>query len=256
MVLAFVLCCCVRQPVATGATGVVSDDFDAAAGTPPDSSLWGYDTGAGWSNELQTYTDSTDNVYQDGSGHLVITAIRTPGGGYTSGRIKTQNRLAMGYGRVEARIQMPPGPGILPAFWLLGSNYPSVGHPKCGEIDIVEYVRSVFHFTIHGPQDDGDYNGDDTGVSIAQTPTFDPTTGFHTYWVQRSPDNITIGVDDMTTAVFTPDSLPAGATWVFNNQPMFAIVNFAVGGGWAGSPDATTTFPQSMLVDWFRYTPA
>ena len=264
MVPALVLCCCLSPPATASAMpGAVSDEFDAAAGTPPDPSLWGYDTGSGWSNgeELQTYTNSTDNVYQDGSGHLVIKAIQTPDGGYTSGRIKTQNKLTMGYGRVEASIQMPPGPGVLPAFWMLGSDYPSVGHPQCGEIDIIEYVRSAFHFTLHGPQQgEADYRppgaGEHTGVSGSQVPAFDPSAGFHTYWVERSPDLVTIGVDGTTTAVFTPNSLPAGATWVFNDKPMFAIFNFAVGGGgWAGTPPAGTPFPQQMVVDWFRYTP-
>jgi beta-glucanase (GH16 family) len=242
--------------------GAVSDEFDGAAGNPPDPNLWGYDTGGGWpTGEAQTYTSSPANVYQDGNGHLVIRAIKSDNG-YTSGRIKTQNNLTMGYGRVEASIQMPPGPGILPAFWLLGSNYPSVGHPQCGEIDIIEYVRSAFHHTLHGPQKgEADYRppgmGEYSAVSRSEVPSFDPSAGFHTYWVERSPDVITIGVDSTTTAVFTPHSLPEGATWVFNDQPMFAVLNFAVGdGGWAGTPPEGTAFPQEMVIDWFRYTPA
>jgi beta-glucanase (GH16 family) len=209
---------------------------------------------------MQTYTDSTDNVYQDGHGHLVITAIRTPHG-YLSGRIKTQGKLNMGYGRIEASIKMPPGPGTLPAFWLLGSDYPSVGHPNCGEIDIIEYVRSAFHFTLHGPQEgEDDYRprgeAKGTGVSVSEVPDFDPSAGFHTYWVTRDPDLIALGVDETTMAVFTPDSLPDGATWVFNHKPMFAVLSFAIGGDWARPPDATTEFPQSMLVRRFQYTPA
>ena len=252
------LCCCLGQPPTADAAKTIFDDFNGPAGTPPDPSLWGYDTGGGWS-ELQTYTDSTDNVYLDGDGHLVIKAVKTADG-YISGRIKTQNKLTMGYGRVEASIQMPSGPGILPAFWLLGSDYPSDGHPKCGEIDIIEYVQSVFHSTLHGPQQgEADYRppgaGEYTGVSRSQVPAFDPSAGFHTYWMERSPDLITIGVDGRTTAVSTPNSLPDGATWVFNNKPMFAILNFAVGGAWAGTPPAGTPFPQQMVVDWFRYTP-
>jgi beta-glucanase (GH16 family) len=260
LLAAFMLCCNLSPPATASATpGAVSDEFDGAANTPPDPSLWGYDTGGGWS-ELQTYTSSTDNVYQDGSGHLVIKATQNPDGGYTSGRIKTQNKLTIGYGRVEASIQMPPGPGILPAFWLLGSDYPSIGHPQCGEIDIIEYVQSAFHFTLHGPQQgEADYRprgaGEHTGVSDSQAPAFDPSAGFHTYWVERSPNLVTIGVDGTTTAVFTPNTLPAGATWVFNDKPMFAIINFAVGGDWAGTPPAHTPFPQQMVIDWFRYTP-
>lgn len=264
MLVVFVLWCWVGPISATpGAARPVYDDFHGPVGSPPDPRLWSYDTGAGWPDEPQDYTRLVENIHQDGNGHLVIKAIRAPDGGYTSARIKTQNKLNMGYGTVEASIKMPPGPGILPAFWLLGSDYPSVGHPACGEIDVVEYVRSVLHFTLHGPQQgQSDYRptgtGEHTGVSRSLVPDFDPSAGFHTYWVHRVPDRITIGVDDMTTATFTPDSLPAGATWVFNDKPMFAVINFAVGGegGWAGAPDATAAFSQSMTVDWFRYTPA
>lgn len=244
------------------------DDFNGPAGSPPDPRLWSYDMDAGWSKEQQSYTRLVENIHQNGSGHLVITAARAPDGSYTSARIKTQNKLNMGYGRVEASIMMPPGPGVLPAFWLLGSDYPSVGHPACGEIDIVEYVRSVFHFTLYGPQQgESDYRPTDTcgptrvsgwQVSRWQVPDFDPAAGFHTYWAERSLDRITIGVDDVTTAVFTPDSLPAGGTWVFNDKLMFAIISFAVGSdvSWPGPPDATIPFSQVMRVDWFRYTPA
>ena len=262
--LIFVLWCWVGPISATpNAARPVYDDFPGPAGSPPDPSLWSYDTGAGWPNEPQDYTRLVANIHQDGNGHLVIKAIRAPDGGYTSARIKTQHKLDMGYGIVEASIRMPPGPGILPAFWLLGSDYPSVGHPACGEIDVVEYVRSVLYFTLHGPQrGENDYRptgtGEHTGVSRSLVPDFDPSAGFHTYWVNRVPNRITIGVDDRITAVFTPDSLPADATWVFNDKPMFAVINFAVGGegGWAGAPDATIPFSQSMTVDWFRYAPA
>lgn len=247
-------------------TKTVYDGFSGPAGSPPDPDLWGYDLGNGWGGgeELQTYTDSPDNVYQDGDGHLVIKAISSDDG-YTSGRIKTEGKLNMGYGLIEASIKMPSGQGTLPAFWLLGSNYSTVGSPSCGEIDIIEYVDLgteagfPYHFTLHGPQNAGDYQppgaAPGTGLSYSQDVGFDPSAGFHTYWVRRAPDSITIGIDDTIWHTFTPASLPAGATWVFNNQPMFAILSFAIGGSWAGPPDATTVFPQSMLVDWFRYTP-
>ena len=130
----------------------VSDDFSGPKKNAPDSYLWGYDTGADWPNaELQTYTKSVNNASTDGEGHLVITALKTSVG-YSSARLKTQGNLDMGYGRVEASIQMPPGPNVLPAFWLLDSNYPSVGGAACGEIDIIEYVQGACHFTLHGPQ--------------------------------------------------------------------------------------------------------
>ena len=237
----------------------VVDEFLGSAGTPPDPRLWAYNTGGGWPRELQTYTNSTANVYQDGQGHLVIRAIRNPDGTFTSGRIKTEGKLAMGYGLVEARIKFPPGPGILPAFWLLGADYPTIGHPECGEIDVIEWVRGTIQSTIHGPGADGlDYN-DGAGVNVGKVPVVDPTSHFRTYWVNRSKDKIVIGVDGTTTAMFTPSSLPTGGRWVFNDNKMFAILNFAIGGtpdGWPGMPAADTPFPQSMLVDFFNYIPS
>lgn len=238
----------------------VSDEFVGQNKKAPDTSLWGYDTGGGWPNEeQQVYTRSVNNASTDGKGHLAITALKTAVG-YSSARLKTQNKLTMGYGRVEASIQMPPGPGVLPAFWLLGSDYPQVGWANCGEIDVIEYVLGQCHFTLHGPQDgEPDYRPEGqppySGVSRDWSPPFDPSKGFHTYWAERHPGQITIGVDDAVSYVFTPDTLPAAAHWVFDDRPMFAILNVAVGGGWAGDPDPAD-FPQRMLVDWFRFTPA
>jgi beta-glucanase (GH16 family) len=236
--------------------GGVVDDFTGPKKKAPDPALWGYDTGGAWPNdELENYTESVNNASTDGDGHLVITAIKTSVG-YSSARLNTQGKSEMGYGRVEASIQMPPGPNVLPAFWLLGSS-----GAQCGEIDIIEYLFSQCYFTLHGPQDgEPDYRPPGlppySGVSRVWSPPFDPTTGFHTYWVERHPGEVTIGVDDAISYTFTPESLPANAHWVFDNQPMFAIMNLAVGGGWAGAPDGIAKFPQQMLVDWFRYTPS
>lgn len=242
-------------------TGIVSDDFTGKNKVAPDTSLWGYDTGAGWPNEeQQVYTKSVNNASTDGKGHLAITALKTSVG-WSSARLKTQGKLSMGYGRVEASIQMPAGPHVLPAFWLLGSNYPTVGWNQCGEIDIMEYVFGQCHFTLHGPQDGAlDYQPEGepaySGLSRSWTPPFDPSKGFHTYWADREPGQITLGIDNAVSYVFTPDTLPEGAHWVFDDHPMFAILNVAVGGGWAGAVDKTTKFPQTMLVDWFRFTPS
>ena len=236
----------------------VVDDFNGPGGSPPDPALWCYNTGGNWPGELQTYTNDPANVSLDGLGHLAITAHRAADGTVTSGRIKTEGRLAVGYGRVEASIKMPPGPGILPAFWLLGANYDTVGSLAAGEIDIVEYVRGQLNFTVHGPAGDGDYNGGGRGVNVSRDLGFDPSAGFHRYWVVRSPNKIVIGVDETTTSVVTPKTLPPGGQWVFNAQPMIITINFAVGGtedGWPGMPDADTPFHQTMLIDYVRYQP-
>src|SRR5690348_4947363 len=114
------------------------DEFDLAAGTGPDRTKWTFDLGqTGWGNaELEDYTASTANAFHDGEGHLVIQAIALPGGKYTSARLKTQGLESFRYGRVEARIKIPFGQGIWPAFWMLGSDIATSGWPRCGEIDI------------------------------------------------------------------------------------------------------------------------
>lgn len=234
-------------------SGAVFDDFDGPAGSPPNSAYWASEPGAAKQQELQTYTDSADNIHLDGQGHLVIQALKTPTG-YTSGRLVTRGRVNMQYGTIAARIKFPTGQGIWPTFWTLGSNIETVSWPQCGEIDIMELVNSgtTYHVAVHGPDGDSDYL-DGAGVGT-EGPTADLTTDFHTYWADWQPDNITIGIDGITLGHFTPSSLPPGAQWVFNN-PMYALLNVAVGGRWAGPPDESTPFPATMLVDWFRYTP-
>lgn len=134
---------------------VWSDDFEGSAGQLPDAAKWGYDLGnnGGWGNEeLQNYTNNPENVSLDGNGNLVITAIKN-GNSYTSARIKTQNTFTQTYGRFEARLKTPYGPGIWPAFWMLGATN-GESWPQCGEIDIMELrgqQPSIIHGTIHGP---------------------------------------------------------------------------------------------------------
>src|SRR5258708_36576450 len=133
---------------------VWSDEFNGKALAPPNSANWVYDLGAGgWGNrELETYTNSTDNAYQDGAGNLVIRAQRAPSGAYTSARIKTRGTFSFTYGRVAARLKIPQGQGIWPAFWMLGTDIPTAGWPACGEIDIMENIGrepSTVHGTVH-----------------------------------------------------------------------------------------------------------
>ena len=244
-------------PPETG--GVVIDNFDGPAGSLPDAALWDYDTGPWQDDGLQRYTTSADNVRLDGQGHLVIQARATPQG-YTSARPVTRGKLSMLYGRVSARIKFPSGQGIWPAFWMLGSDFPDVGWPFSGEIDMMELVNNgkTYHVTLHGPQGQGDYYG---GVKVSPEvvgtngPIADLTDDFHVYWLDWRPNSIVVGVDDRTLATFTPASLPQGGDWVFN-KPMYALLDIAVGGPWPGPPDATTPWPATMLVDWFKYEPA
>jgi beta-glucanase (GH16 family) len=240
-----------------------SDEFNAADGTAPDPTKWGFDLGGGgWGNkELESYTSRPVNVQQKG-GNLVITALKEDYTGkdgvarpYTSARIKTKGLFSQAYGRVEARMQLPLGKGIWPAFWMLGDDIGTAGWPKAGEIDIMENIGEVgrVYSTLHGPGYSGDH-----GISAKfDLPSGEVVnTGFHVYAVEWSPNDIRFYFDDKLIAERTPADLPAGAKWVYDH-PFFVILNLAVGGAWPGYPDETTAFPQRMLVDYVRvYKPA
>jgi beta-glucanase (GH16 family) len=226
------------------------DDFNGPAGSPPDPASWSYVTGSKWDRGIQTYR--TANAHLDGQGNLAIEAVNT-GNGYESGRVQTKNKMSLDYGTITARIKMPSGQGLWPAFWLVGADEDTTPWPECGEIDIIELVSNAttYHTTIHGPM----RNSAQPHQVQLSGPIPDLSTDYHDYWVTRVPDRITVGIDSTTLGTFTPQSLPPGATWVYN-RPMYAILNLAVGGSWAGRPDASTPFPATMLVDWFRWDPA
>jgi len=248
-------------PPAGGFTLVWSDEFNGADGSAPDSSKWIYDTGGkGWgNNELECYTSLTQNAQVKG-GNLVITSLHQPAYAcsdgtirdYTSARLKTQGLFSQAYGRFEARIKIPFGQGMWPAFWMLGNNITSVNWPTCGEIDIMENIGKepgTVHGSLHGP-------GTTTLTSDA-TSSFNLPAGqnfsdaFHLYAVEWEPATIRFYVDSNLYATFTQSQWPAGGTWVFDH-PFFVLLNVAVGGNWPGSPDTTTVFPQQMLVDYVR----
>jgi beta-glucanase (GH16 family) len=247
LTLMLALCSCPGQASATA--GPVFDDFGGPAGSAPNPAYWGYVTGTGWDLGLQNYV--TAGAFLDGQGHLVIQAVDT-GNGYTSGRIQTKNKLSLGYGTITARIKMPSGQGLLPAFWLVGADQDTTPWPQCGEIDIIELVSdaTTYYTTLVGPvsgMPEGSQQARFTG------PITDLSTDYHDYWVTRLPDSITVGIDTQTLGTFTPESLAPGAQWVYN-RPMYAILNLTVG-GWPGPPDKSTPSPATMLVDWFRFDP-
>jgi beta-glucanase (GH16 family) len=228
-----------------------SDEFTGAAGTRPDPARWSYDLGAtGWGNaELQEYTDAPSNAALDGRGNLAIVA-RYEGGRYTSARLKTQDRYTQRYGRIEARIRIPEGTGLWPAFWMLGDNIGEVGWPTSGEIDIMENVGrepSVIHSSLHGP-------GFSAGNNLTAARTLQRGAwheGFHVFAAEWGPRSIAFSVDGAEHARFRPADVPAGGQWVFDH-PFFVLLNVAVGGNWPGTPDGSTRFPQTMLVDYLR----
>ncbi|MGH9493842.1 MAG: glycoside hydrolase family 16 protein [Candidatus Sulfotelmatobacter sp.] len=237
-------------------TMVWSDEFNGPDGSPPDSSKWVLETGGnGWGNqELEYYTARSQNAYQEG-GNLVIKAIEGKYSGadkvsrdYTSARLKTQGKFAQAYGRFEARIKVPRGQGMWPAFWMLGADIAKVQWPTCGEIDIMENVGKepyLVHGTIHGPGYSGEHG---IGNLYALSGEEKYADDFHIYAVEWKPKEIRFYVDDHLYETRTPADLPKGAKWVYDH-PFFLLLNVAVGGGWPGNPDASTVFPQTMLVD-------
>ncbi|MCM3521270.1 family 16 glycosylhydrolase [Curtobacterium sp. P97] len=236
----------------SGGVLLAADEFDGAAGSAPNPGIWRFDTGTGgWGNaELQTYTDSRRNSALDGAGNLVITARREPDGTYTSARLKTEGTFTAQYGRIEARIRIPRGQGIWPAFWMLGADIGQVGWPACGEIDVMEnvgYEPGVVHGTVHGPG----YSGAQ-GLSAAATLPNGAAwaDAHHVFGVDWRPGSVTWLVDGVAQRTVTRADVGT-SPWVFD-KPFFVLLNVAVGGTWPGSPDATTRFPQQMLVDWVR----
>ena len=238
-----------------------SDEFDGPNGSGVNPNNWGFDTGGGgWGNgELEYYTSGTSNAVVS-NGALVITAT-TEGAWnygcwygacqYTSARLNTAGKFAQQYGRFEARIQIPTGQGSWPGFWMLGADIGSANWPACGEIDVMENVGSTpdtIYGTTHGP---GPGNYPEAGLSGAFTANTPFGGGFHVFAAEWGPGYVTFFVDGAPYWTVTPATLPAGATWVWD-QPFFLLLDVAIGGGWPGSPNAATPFPQEMLVDYVR----
>ncbi|MGD0941274.1 MAG: glycoside hydrolase family 16 protein [Terracidiphilus sp.] len=252
-----------------------SDEFNGAAQQLPDPSKWTFDAGNqnGWGNqELEVYcspysgyTKECDpqrpNAFLDGSGHLVLRAQRNSNGVWTSARITTRGLRNFQYGRIEARMKLPVGAGLWPAFWMLGANFDTVGWPSAGSVDLVEAVSlspnssgrgpSMTRSTLHGPN----YfkgNGLWHDLILPNGARVDEG-GFHTYGVIWSPGMIQFYVDDPVNIFFVEDAseLPNGGGWVFDH-PFYLFINLAVGGNWPGNPDATTPNPADVLVDYVR----
>ncbi len=228
----------------------IFDSFDGPEGSAPDRDKWNVIEGAAWDRGIQEY--ASGNAVLDGHGHLALRADKTDSG-YTSGRVETRRKASFGYGILIARIKMPSGTGLWPAFWLLGADEDFNPWPGAGEIDVVEMVSDprTWYTSLHGPVVGvEDYLQDQIS---GEGP--DMSAEFHDYWVIRAEDKITVGIDETVWGVFTPDSLPPTARWVYN-KPFCLIFNLAVGGDWAGQPDKTTKFPATMLIDWVHWKPA
>lgn len=227
-----------------------SDEFDS---NQINQNNWSFETGNnnGWGNaELEYYTNSTKNAFVS-QGNLIIEARNevTNGSAYSSARMKTQNNKSFTYGRVDIRAKLPKGKGIWPALWLLGNNITTVSWPACGEIDLMELLGqepNKAYGTIHWGADVASHQSIGTSY-VLSSGSFDQQ--FHVYSLIWKQDSIKMYIDDLP--FFAVSQTQVTVTDPFNN-PFFFIFNIAVGGNWPGSPDATTTFPQRMIVDYIR----
>ena len=224
------------------------DEFEASSIDPAN---WTFDIGGGgWGNgEAENYTSRPENVRLE-NGMLVIEARQEKyeDSYYTSARLKTQGLQNFQYGRIEGRLKVPPGAGLWPAFWMLGSDFNGSNWPDCGEIDIMEYIGKepdLIFGTLHGPG----YSGA-LGLSKWNRQTYNIADDFHTYVIEWDPDQIRWYYDG--TQYFTVNRADVGdREWVFN-QPFFIILNLAVGGQLPGPVGLDTVFPAQYLVDYVR----
>jgi len=247
-----------------GETLVWSDEFNAKTGpSVPDPTTWAYVTGKGESGGQQIYCKYNSsqppcdpkepNSFVGADGNLHIIVQKTPYGGYTSAFLQTKKLKSFQYGRIEARMKLPAGQGMWPAFWLMGDTVSQVSWPKCGEIDIMENLGrqpSRAYGTLHA----AGYAGAGHGK------TFDLPGGralsedFHIFGMIWQPKKIQFYVDSPSNiyATFTADQLAAGEEWPFDTGKFYLLLNTAVGGSWGGPPDATTKTPAEMLIDYVR----
>jgi beta-glucanase (GH16 family) len=237
-----------------------SDEFTGPAGTRPDPARWTYGRGGEpqWGNqEWEYYTDRPENASLDGQGSLAITARRETLPGMagcrygscdiTSARLTTLGRFAQRYGRFEARVRVPGGPGMWPAFWMMGDDVDRVGWPGCGEIDVMEVVErwpGTVEGTMHGPG----FTGSGLGGTATLPGGARFADAFHTFAIEWSPDSVTWLLDGAPYLTVVKTQAP---TWVYDH-PFVILINLAVGGQMPGPPTDSTVFPARMLVDYVR----
>jgi len=244
-----------------------SDEFDGPTDARANPDNWTYETGGwGWGNqELQYYTDSTDNAALDGNGNLVITAreVDDPAAAglpcwygdctHTSARLITEGKQEFAYGRLEASVKTAEGTGIWPAFWSLGNDFRDVNWPQTGEIDMMEYVGRIpgeIFGTIHGPGYSGGQSFSSGQIPVDPAPPED----FLEYAVVWQPGLITWEVTDGAGTRQYHEAIPSDVApneWVFEH-PFFLLLNVALGGNFGGPLGADLDLPQETLVDWVR----
>jgi beta-glucanase (GH16 family) len=235
---------------------VWSDEFD---GGELDTEKWSFQLGTGtefgltgWGNyELQYYTNAEENIFtEDGKLHIVAREESHGGMNYTSARIRTYDKGDWKYGRFEIRAKLPEGQGIWPAIWMLPTDEVFGGWPKSGEIDIMELVGhepETIHGTVHYGPDWPNNQFTGTSYRLSEGKFSDD---FHIFSIEWREDEIKWFVDGEHFFTVTPSSLQPH-NYPFNER-FHLLINLAVGGNWPGSPDATTEFPQSLIVDYVR----
>jgi beta-glucanase (GH16 family) len=242
------------SPPMSAASLLFSDDFDGLAGSPPNRAYWDHDVGR-WgeeAGELQHYTDRTDNARLDGSGTLEIIARaeQYSGASYTSARLQTREKESFQPPvRIESRIQVPAGTGLLSGFWTLGTDLFTRGWPQCGEIDIVEVKGDepqAAQFHTHSPSP----SGGDYSVGDLWTSPVSLAAGFHRYRIDWYDTRIEFYVDDALRFTAVRADMPF-ETWAFST-PHYLTLNVTVGNPWTGPPDSTSQWPAVMRVDWVK----
>lgn len=248
---------------AEGQAPIWSDEFDQVGA--PNEAYWSYDLGdGGWgNNEIQTYTNDSANVRVEG-GYLYITAqeqqLKGKRRSYTSARIKTQEKLTVRYGTIEARIKVPNlADGLWPAFWTLGRDFPEVGWPACGELDVMEMgsQSAIAEGLVNrrvGSTAHWEHGGGYAGYGLTLDAATDLNNDFHVFRMEWTPDFVSTYLDGQQ--IWVIDISPGACTDCTEfHQPHFIILNMAVGGSYTGLfnyRDITATFPAEMLVDWVR----
>ena len=225
-----------------------SDEFD---GTVLNLDNWTYELGdgcpnlCGWgNNELQEYTDDNHRLE---NGMLIISAKKGSNSNYTSSRIITKGKKEFQYGRIEARVKVPSGAGMWPAFWALGNDIETNSWPNCGEIDIVEYVGKnpgQIFTSVHTPSS----YGNTVNSMITNVPNVEED--FHNYAVEWNENFIDFFFDDIRVYTYFVQTKNQN-TWPFN-KPFFLIINLAVGGNFGGPVASDLVFPRDYFIDYVR----
>jgi beta-glucanase (GH16 family) len=254
----------IAVPVSWGAPAW-GDEFDGPAQRPPNPANWMNDNSQPGRPEAPcgagtTCASASHNAFLDGAGHLVLRASRNVDGSWSTAKLSTRGLHNFKYGRIEARMKLPVGIGLWPAFWMMGSNFPEVGWPNAGSVDVMENVmpqhggeglgRSAIRSTLHGPAYFGQAGlWHDYKLPGAERVDND----FHTYGIIWSPQRLQFYVDDPANVFFEKDAsnVPQGTQWVFDH-PFYIVMDMAVGGDWPGSADNTTPNPADLVVDYVR----